>query len=129
MKNAILIVNDDAELRAEMERILKAEGFYFWSAASGSEALSHAKGYDFALAILDLHLGDMDAVAFYDALMQQESHYELPVVMPLNTLDGKEIAALNELCARATLTILSKPLDPKRLLALAERYGVRKGLD
>ena len=123
----ILVVNDDASILDSIATALRKENLYFVTADSAEDALAKAKGYDFSLAILDLHLFDMDGASFYDALMEEEAHYELPVVLPIDTFDGDEVTALNEICSRATVTVISKPIDEAKLTKLANLYGHRKG--
>lgn len=122
----ILVVNDDSELLAEMTTILREGDYYHLAASSGSQALTMASGYDFKLVILDLKLADMDGDELYKKLLEKESHYTLPVVALVDSLDGSEVEVVNRLLPQGTVTLLSKPLKREWLEDLFSRYGDKK---
>lgn len=124
--NPILVINDDAKLLGEMTRMLKDGGYYHIAASSGSQALTMASGYDFALVILDLKLPDMDGDELYEKLIKAEAHYTLPVVGLVDTLDAEEVAVVNRLLPQGQVTLLSKPLKPEWLEDLFSRYGEKR---
>ena len=122
--NPILVVNDDMTVLSGITTYLKENNYYHIAASSGEQALTMASGYDFQLAILDLKLGDMDGDELYDKLIQAESHYTLPVLALIDSLDGEEVAVLNRLVTKGTVTLLPKPLDMERFASVLEQYGV-----
>ena len=95
------------------------------AASSGEQALTMASGYDFQLAILDLTLSDMSGDELYSKLIDIESHYTLPVVALIDTLDGEEVAVLNRLVTKGAVTLLPKPLDFSKLNAIMKQHGVK----
>ena len=122
----ILVINDDAEILGNMIKLLKEGGYLHIAASSGAQALTQASGYDFSLAILDLKLPDMDGDKLYDKLLFSESHYDLPVVALVDSMDSEEVAVINRLLPRGKITILSKPLKDEWLIELFEQYGEKK---
>lgn len=124
--NPILVVNDDTQLLTEVTSILKEGGYFHLAASSGEQALTMASGYDFPLVILDLKLGDMDGDVLYERLIKSESHYTLPVVALIDSLDGEEVEVLNRLLPQGQVTLLSKPFKKEWLEDLFSRYGEKK---
>ena len=124
--NPILVVNDDSQLLVEITNILKEGGYFYLAASSGEEALTLASGYDFPLVILDLKLGDMDGDELYGKLLKSESHYTLPVVALVDSLNGEEVEVVNRLLPQGQVTLLSKPLKREWLDDLFAKYGQKK---
>jgi len=81
---------DDADILIEITKFLKEKNYFHIAASSASQALTLASGYDFQLAILDLKLADMDGDELYSKLIDKESHYTLPVVALIDSLDSEE---------------------------------------
>jgi len=119
----VLIVNDDENIHDSIVKIANDGGYNFRNAKTGKDALWEASRYDFSLAIIDLDLPDMTGDEFYDQLQEKESHYNLPIVTFIDSLDSKEVTALNKLLPKGPITILSKPIDQDQLTALFERYA------
>src|SRR5512138_2590658 len=53
----ILIIDDEAFIRENVERVLKDEGYQVLAAADGSSAMELVAGEEIDLALLDLNLG------------------------------------------------------------------------
>jgi CheY-like chemotaxis protein len=123
----ILVINNDSAILTQITTLLQKKGYAHIAASSGKQALSVAAGYDFALAILDLKLSDMDGDELYQKLLDAESHYTLPIVALIDSFDAEEVAVVNRLLPRGQVTLLSKPLKEEWLLDLFERYGHRQG--
>ncbi len=64
----VLVVEDDAGLRAYMVAVIQRHGFEVISAASGEEALELLRGREAQLAVLDVGLPGMDGFAVADQL-------------------------------------------------------------
>lgn len=122
--NPILVVNDDADILSSITKFLKKGNYVAIAASSGEQALTLASGYDFQLAILDLKLADMNGDELYSKLIDMESHYTLPVIALIDSLDGEEVAVLNRLVTKGVVTLLPKPLDFDRLKYVIKKHGV-----
>jgi threonine synthase len=89
----VLIVDDHAEARRLLRRILNAHGEYeLTEAASGREALSMVAARPPDLMILDLMMPGMDGFAVLDAIRQQPSTAAMPVVV----VTAKELTPAEE---------------------------------
>jgi len=75
----ILIVDDEAFIRENVERILKEDGYSVVGAANGREALEMVAEGDLDLVLLDLNLGTEDGIAVLKTL--KESDPELLVII------------------------------------------------
>jgi len=68
MTQSILIVEDDAEIRAVLRIALARAGFDVEEAGDGAEGLAKARSGRFALIVLDIGLPEMDGLAVCQAL-------------------------------------------------------------
>jgi signal transduction histidine kinase/DNA-binding response OmpR family regulator len=77
----VLIVDDHAISRQSLQRQTEAWGLVPVAAASGAEALSWLKdGQRFDVAIVDMQLGGMDAVALADEIRKTLDHDAPPLI-------------------------------------------------
>ena len=78
----ILIVDDNADARRLLRRILQARGNYtLFEAGDGREALTVASAERPDLILLDLMMPGMDGFAVIDALKRTEALREIPVIV------------------------------------------------
>ena len=105
----VLVVEDDAGLRAYLTAILEEQGYTVVAAGSGEEALrelGHAKAM---LAVLDIGLPGMDGFAVAEHLAK-----DVPVIV----VTGDPLKAKMRAFGRTTpLTILAKPITPEQFEA------------
>lgn len=80
-EGAVLLVDDEADVRRTTERILKRLGFDVVCASSGAEAveLFRARRDGFALVVTDLTMPGMDGVALGAAIRGLSS--EVPMIL------------------------------------------------
>jgi two-component system cell cycle sensor histidine kinase/response regulator CckA len=71
-KPTILVIEDDEAVLKTNRAILERLGYNFLAAATGQEAIATAKTFndDIDLAMLDMHLPDLDGNIIYSLLMQ-----------------------------------------------------------
>jgi len=75
----VLIVDDDAEIRAELGAYLGAHGFHVATAANGAEAEKYLAERDFDVMLLDLWLGNENG---FDVLRRlRQSPIKTPCIM------------------------------------------------
>ncbi len=79
-KPKILIVDDIKENLIALERILQDYNVEFIRAHSGNEALVNTFLHDFALAIIDIQMPEMDGYETVEFLRQEEKTKFLPVI-------------------------------------------------
>ena len=113
---AVLIVEDDADLRDMMAQLLSLEGFIAATVSNGREALEYLHEGDRPdVILLDLMMPVMDGWEFRRRQQADPSVAGVPVIV-LSALDQSRAADV-----RAD-AFLKKPLDFDRLLALVRNY-------
>ncbi len=110
----ILIVDDDAETLALLHEILSKEGYDISTAPHAKAALDHIREHSPDLIMSDIHMPDMDGLAFLAELRAQQQ--DMPVI--LMTAYGSLKTAVDGIKAGA-FDYLSKPfiVDEVRLVA------------
>ena len=101
----VLVVEDDAGLRAYLVTILEHQGYRVVAAESGEEALSLLGNQKAMLAVLDIGLPGMDGFAVAEHLAP-----DVPVIV----VTGDPLRAKMKAFGRQSkMTILSKPVPPE----------------
>jgi len=77
----VLVVEDEADMREMLRRMLKQAGWVVTEAANGHEALARLAADRPQLILLDLLMPEMDGFAFVEALRHQDSWRSIPVVV------------------------------------------------
>jgi CheY-like chemotaxis protein len=77
----VLLVEDHADLRAMMRRMLEQEGWAVAEAENGRVALDRVAENRPELIVLDLMMPEMDGFSFLEALRQNEAWRAIPVVV------------------------------------------------
>jgi len=77
----VLVVDDDAEVRQLLRRMLESEGFAVMKAENGRVALERLRGEAPSLILLDLMMPEMDGFEFVAELRRHESWHTIPVVV------------------------------------------------
>jgi two-component system, NtrC family, nitrogen regulation response regulator NtrX len=118
MANDILIVDDEADIRALIAGILEDEGYDTRQAADSDEALAKVNDRVPGLLILDIWLQNsaLDGLEILDRV--QEAHPNLPVVMISG--HGTIKTAVNAI-KRGAYDFIEKPFKADRLLLLVRR--------
>jgi CheY-like chemotaxis protein len=105
----VLVVEDDAGLRAYLVTILEQQGYSVVAAGSGEEALKALGGQKAILAVLDIGLPGMDGFAVAEHLEK-----DVPVIV----VTGDPLKAKMRAFGRTKpLTILAKPVTPEQFEA------------
>src|SRR5262249_17483012 len=91
-----LVVDDEADQREIVRRMLEAEGWAVEEAMNGREALTRLEGPGPALILLDLIMPEMDGFEILPEISQRESSKTIPViVITAKDLSAEERAALD----------------------------------
>src|SRR5690242_10782757 len=91
---SILVVDDEACVRALVGRLLKREGFEVLEAAHGREALQLAKTRRIDLMVLDFGLPGLSGDKVYKALRENPKSQALPILI----LTGLATPGLSSRC-------------------------------
>lgn len=113
---SILVVEDDATVRALITRVLSARGFAVQDVADGRVALDVARAAAFDLVITDLVMPELEGLETIRLLKRERPALEILAVS--GAYGGAFLHAAELLGARATL---AKPFDADTLLAAVER--------
>jgi excisionase family DNA binding protein len=110
----VLIVDDDAGLRAFVRASLETEGFDVHEAASAGEGLDVLAEEQLDLILLDVMMPGMDGWEMLQRV--QERHGAIPVIM----FSGK-VDASGEAEERGASGFVSKQSDPQQLIERAKQ--------
>lgn len=107
-QETILIIEDEAPIRAFVSRVLELEGYRVLQAAEGGEGLRLVKESKVSLVLLDLRLPDYDGWTILEKLKSDPELASIPVVM--FTASAAE-SARNHALAAGVAVYLVKPLS------------------
>lgn len=118
----ILVVDDDAQVRQALARLLTRSGYRVQVAASAEEADQWLGSERFHACLLDIELPRMSGVEFLTWSAVKDP--EMPVIM-LTGMDAPDLAL--ECLDHGARTFLVKPMEPDFLLrALRDALAVRE---
>ncbi|MBS0171791.1 MAG: PAS domain S-box protein [Nitrospira sp.] len=123
VQSAILIIDDDPDIRESLGDMLLHEGYLVESAASGEDALHHATQRRFQAAILDIQLPDLNGLSVLKLLTELDA--SLPVIILTgNATAENTIGSLG----KGAFAYLTKPYNSLELKAVLRRAVSVKGL-
>ena len=113
---AILVADDDGDIRLALEMLLSYEGFEVWTAKDGEEAWTRlereaAGGRRPAMVLTDLKMPKVDGLELLDLVTAQENG---PPVVLISGHGDVSIAV--DAMQRGAANFLEKPLDENRVL-------------
>jgi CheY-like chemotaxis protein len=112
----VLVVEDDAAVRALLRDVLELLGCAVQLAANGWEGLEHLQHGQPDLVLLDLMMPVMDGRAFGMALRRDERTVDLPIVLISCAPEAAQVGG--EIGAQA---LLRKPFDLDALARVVEQ--------
>lgn len=116
MSKTVLIVDDNEPTRKLLGGILEGAGYSILQAADGDAALKIAKENPVHCGLIDQYMEPMDGFALARNFAADEHKF------PMTMITANES---NDLLMQAReigfVSIIMKPVDPKRLLMLVER--------
>ena len=117
----LAVVDDDADVRAALHRLVSSAGFAVEIYASGAEFIQSLEDHEPDRVVLDLQMPEMSGLDVQAALTA--AHAALPVVVITGHDNAKSRARALALGAKA---YLCKPVDDDALLAA---IGMATGSD
>jgi CheY-like chemotaxis protein len=114
---SVLLIDDDDAMRATLGEFLSAEGFLVHTARNGQDALDLLYTIDPpALILLDFMMPVMNGSQFLAAKRREARIRDVPVaILSAFTREWTgDAIGVNH--------VLTKPIDPERMLALVEQY-------
>lgn len=113
-KPKILIVDDKSENLKALRKVLKDLDIELVEATSGNDALKATLNHDFALALLDIQMPEMDGYELAGILREEEKTAQLPFIFisavytdNLNVFKGYE---------KGAFSFITKPFQPEILI-------------
>jgi len=123
-KGRILHVEDNADNRHLVRRVLEAEGYEVLVAANGAQALAFLDSVPVDLALLDINMPDIDGYTLATRIRSSPQFTRLPILaMTANVMRGDRERSLNAGCDG----YIQKPIDIDILSMQLERYIRRNG--
>lgn len=124
----ILVVDDQEDNRAVLERRLRRQGHTVQSASGGHAALALLARERVDLVLLDVLMPDLDGYAVLERLKAQSATRDIPVIM-ISALD--DIRSVVRCIEHGAEDHLPKPFDPvllrARISACLEKKRLRDG--
>lgn len=115
-----LIVDDREENLLAFSQILRREGLEIITVHSGCDALEALLIHDFALAIIDVQMPEMDGVQLAELMRSSERTQRVPIV--LVTAGSRERERLFRGYEAGAVDYLYKPIEPLVLQNKAETF-------
>ncbi len=116
-KPGVLVIDDDAEVRNLMQRVLEKEGYAMHLTASGQDALALAKQVKPCLVFLDIMMPGVDGWTVLAALKNDPETRDTPVIV-VTSVDNKPMAL-----ALGATDYVAKPFDREKILELSHQYA------
>ncbi len=130
-KPKILIVDDRHANLLALKKLLSGFDADIYMARSGQEALSMTFEHDFALAILDVQMPDMDGFETLELLRQSKETRYLPVIF-VSAIYKEEEYVLKGI-KHGAVDFISKPIQPQilkgKVQVFLELYSQRKKVE
>jgi FixJ family two-component response regulator len=108
----LAVVDDDADVRAALTRLVSSAGFAVETFASGAEFLRSIEDHEPGCVVLDLHMPEMSGFDVQSALAGRHSAVPVVVITGRDTPESRARAI--QLGAKA---YLCKPFEDEVLLA------------
>ena len=111
----ILVVDDDQKMQEMLTEILTDKGYSVTCVGTGKEAVAESFNQLFNLALIDIHLPDMEGTELLSKLRKPEPGMIKIIITGNATLDNS-IEAAN----KGIDGYIVKPFDPRKLTSLIE---------
>jgi DNA-binding NtrC family response regulator len=116
----VLVVDDDPIVLESCRRVLEAEGFTVFLAASAAEGLEALEGQDYAVLVADVKMPEVDGLQLL--ALARKRHPRVPVLMMSGYPTSDTVAAAMETGADG---FLPKPFTPEELVSAVRRAAGR----
>jgi DNA-binding response OmpR family regulator len=120
---SILIVDDERNIRKNLQMLLKAEGYHVEVASEGEEALAKCRDQYYDVALVDIQMPKMGGLA----LLRHLRGLSAGTAVVILTAYGSVSRAV-EAMKLGAVDFLEKPFDPKAIKLLIEEILLRQRL-
>lgn len=127
---AVLIVDDERDVRAMLRLALEDEGYTVYEAEDGTSALERLRSHPFPMIVLlDWWMPGMDGLDVLHALAadapEVQSHIFILVTSGTETLAARLSRNLADIPANLSVSVLGKPFDVDDILTSVARAAKR----
>jgi two-component system, NtrC family, response regulator AlgB len=122
--SAVLIVDDEKNIRATLTMCLEAIGCTVTGASTSEAALAAVERKPFEIAFLDLRLGDQDGMALLPRLLAARPGLAIVVITAYATIDTAV-----EAIKRGAVDYLPKPFTPAQIRHVVEQITARRAAE
>lgn len=111
----ILVVDDDEQFRKMLNEVLVEQGYSVKCVENGKQAIHASQEEFFNLALIDIHLPDMEGTELLTKLRKTEPEI-IKIIVTGNATLKNSIEAAN----KGVDGYVVKPFDPKKLISVIE---------
>jgi DNA-binding NtrC family response regulator len=115
-KNAILIVDDEKNIRLTVSQAIVSADREVQTAVNGEEALAKLQEKDFALVLLDLKMPGMDGMDVLRWIRANRPQVPVVIVTAHGTIDSAV-----EAMKHGAVDYIQKPFSPREIRALVSK--------
>ncbi|HWB77401.1 MAG TPA: hybrid sensor histidine kinase/response regulator [Nannocystaceae bacterium] len=115
-----LLVDDIEENLVALSALLRRDGLEILTARSGKEALELLLVHDFALAVLDVQMAEMDGIELAELMRGSQRTRNVPIIFV--TAGARDPSSLMAGYDSGAVDFLFKPIDPHVLRSKAEVF-------
>jgi CheY-like chemotaxis protein len=114
MSKKILVIDDEADVRAFLTTLLQELGYRTVTAEDGLTAYEIARREKPDLITLDLAMPNQTGTEFFKKLSRDQDLRETPIIV-ISGLAGRNLAVKN------AVAVFDKPIDPKQFMAVVSQ--------
>jgi two-component system NtrC family sensor kinase len=123
-RRAILVVDDEPEIREMLTEVLTRARHRVVNASSGREALEHLSREPFDVILTDMRMPDTDGLALYEEIKRRfPAQAQQVVFVTGDTLTAK----LRDFAARSGCPVIEKPFLPSEVRRIVGEVTTRSG--
>jgi len=114
----IMVIDDDANIRAILKYRFEKEGFTVRLAANGLDAQADVNAQKPDLIVLDLMMPEMDGLQFLSVLRSNPGTRGMPVIVLTALGNNPHTERAREM---GVASVIAKPFSPRRLVEQARK--------
>ena len=122
MKEKILIIDREPDIRKTLETLLEKEGYQVRSASGNEEATDALKSEAYDLVIMDINMPGTNGLQAMRNIKKLEESIEVIVVTGLTSIDN----AVQALRSDGAFDFLTKPLENEEQLIISVKQALEK---
>ena len=122
MKEKILIVDREPDIRKTLEALLRNEGYHVRNASGGKEAMDSLKSEAFDLVIMDINMPGAKGLQVLRKIKELDEDIEVIVLTGSVSIDN----AVRTLRHKGAFDFLSKPLENHGQLIISVKQALKK---